>query len=166
MNSTEILQELCAKGIKLSATAGEAHWQLGIVERTIQTIFGTAAKLRDSQKIPMTRAVQLAVSAHNTTERVHGYTPAQWAFGRNPSWDNTMFEEQGGTTNLARDSSESFLKKLSLQQTARSVFEQEILRQKKKNTHAVADLPTRQGIVAKTELSLHVWSLKRPSATH
>ena len=33
-------------------------------------------------------------------------------------------------------------------------------------THAVADLPTRQVIVAKTELSLHVWSLKRPSATH
>jgi len=130
MNSTEILQELCAKGIKLTATAGEAHWQLGIVERTIQTIFTTAAKLRDSQKIPMTRAVQLSVSAHNTTERVHGYTPAQWAFGRNPSWDNTMFEEQGETTNLARDSSESFLKKLSLQQAARSVFEQEILRQK------------------------------------
>jgi hypothetical protein len=41
-----------------------------------------------------------------------------------------MFEEQGDTTNLARDSSESFLKKLSLQQAARSVFEQEILRQK------------------------------------
>ena len=32
-------------------------------------------------------------------------------------------------------------------------------------THAVADLPARQAMVAKTELSL-VWSLKMPSATH
>ena len=36
----------------------------------------------------------------------------------------------------------------------------------KVKTHAVADLPTRQVISAKTELNLHVWSLKRPSATH
>ncbi len=64
----------------MTATAGEAHWQLGIVERTTQTVFTSAAKLRDSLKIPMKSAVQLAVSAHNTTERVHGYTPAQWAF--------------------------------------------------------------------------------------
>ena len=32
-------------------------------------------------------------------------------------------------------------------------------------THAVADLPARQAMVAKTELSL-AWSLKMPSATH
>ena len=63
--------------INLTATAGEAHWQLGIAERTIQTIFTSAAKLRDSLKIPMKNAVQLAVSAHNTSERVRGYTPAQ-----------------------------------------------------------------------------------------
>ena len=36
----------------------------------------------------------------------------------------------------------------------------------KVETHAVADLPARQAMVAKTELSLHVWSLKMPSATH
>ena len=36
----------------------------------------------------------------------------------------------------------------------------------KVKTHAVADLPTRQVIGVKTELSLHVWSLKRPNATH
>jgi hypothetical protein len=36
----------------------------------------------------------------------------------------------------------------------------------KVETHAAADLPTRQVIVAKTELSLHVWSLKMLSATH
>ena len=32
-------------------------------------------------------------------------------------------------------------------------------------THAIADLPGRQAMVAKTELSLS-WSLKMPSATH
>ena len=78
----------------------------------------------------MKSSVQLAVSAHNTTERVHGYTPAQWAFGRNPTWDNCLFDPDPNSVNLSRDAAEEFQKKLQRQQTARAVFEQEILRAK------------------------------------
>ena len=36
--SKEFLEELNKLGVELVATAGEAHWQLGIVERMIQTL--------------------------------------------------------------------------------------------------------------------------------
>ena len=129
MVSTEIMQAFSSKGIRLLATAGEAHWQLGITERTIQTIFRTAEKIRDEQKVEMEKAVSLATAAQNTTERVHGYSPSQWAFGRNPTWSNTLHEEKEGT-NLARDSNEAFQEHLRSQIAARKCFEEEILRQK------------------------------------
>ena len=31
-------------------------------------------------------------SAHNQMDRVGGYAPAQWAYGRLPSLDNRLFE--------------------------------------------------------------------------
>ena len=130
MVSSELMQEMASKGIRLTATAGEAHWQLGVTERTIQTIFQTAEKIRDEIKIPMDRAVNLAVAAHNTTERIHGFTPSQWAFGRNPTWSNTLHEEGDLNVNISRDGSEAFQEKLRQQLTARRVFEEEILRQK------------------------------------
>ena len=69
-----MMQVFSAKGIRLLATAGEAHWQLGITERTIQTIFRTAEKIRDEQRIDMEKSVSLATAAHNTTERVHVFS--------------------------------------------------------------------------------------------
>ena len=129
MVSTEMMQAFSSKGIRLLATAGEAHWQLGITERTIQTIFRTAEKIRDEQRIDMEKSVSLATAAHNTTERVHGYSPSQWAFGRAPTWSNTLHEEKAGT-NLARDSNEAYQEHLKMQISARKCFEEEILRQK------------------------------------
>ena len=108
MVSSELIQEMASKGIRLTATAGEAHWQLGVTERTIQTIFQTAEKIRDEIKIPMDRAVNLAVAAHNTTERIHGFTPSQWALGRAPTWSNTLHEEGDLSINISRDGSEAF----------------------------------------------------------
>ena len=130
MVSAELIQAMCEKGIRVTATAGEAHWQLGITERSIQTVFNTAEKIRDELKIPMEKAVTLAVKAHNTCERIHGYTPSQWAFGRNPSWDDTLHEQPEATVNISRDGNEMFQQKLQQQITARKIFEEEILRQK------------------------------------
>ena len=78
----------------------------------------------------MKSAVRLAASAHNTTERVHGYTPAQWAFGRNPTWDNCLFDPEPNSVNISGDASDEIQKKLQQQQTARSIFEKEMLHAK------------------------------------
>ena len=130
MVSSDLIQSMTEKGIRLSATAGEAHWQLGIVERTIQTIFQTAEKVKSELKCSVERAVTLAVAAHNTTERVHGFTPSQWAFGRNPTWSETLHDEPVSQINISRDGSDAFQEKLTQMATARKVFEEEILRRK------------------------------------
>jgi len=130
MVSSDLLQSMTEKGIRLSATAGEAHWQLGLVERTIQTIFQTAEKVKSELKCSVERAVTLAVAAHNTTERVHGFTPSQWAFGRNPTWSETLHDEPVSLINISRDGSDAFQEKLTQMATARKVFEEEVLRRK------------------------------------
>ena len=130
MVSTEFIETMSLRGIRLQASAGEAPWQLGIVERTIQTVFNSAQRIATEQKLEIPDAVRLAVIAHNTTERVHGYSPAQWSFGRNPNWSSTMFPEKEDETNIARDSSEGFQHKLKMQIEARKVYEEESLRQK------------------------------------
>ena len=128
--SEEFMKFFSDKGILMQTTAGEAHWQLGIVERTIQTVFNTAEKIMNSTQVPFEQAVELAVSAHNTTERILGYSPSQWAFGRNPTWHNTLHEEGENTVNLSRDSSEAYQQKLKNQIEARNIFEEEKLKQK------------------------------------
>ena len=72
----------------------------------------------------------MSVSAHNTTERVHGYTPSQWVFGRTPPWSGTLHEEGEDSVNIPRDGSEAFQKRMAQQVTARRVFEEETLRRK------------------------------------
>ena len=43
--SNQAMQIFADKGIKLDAAAGESHWQLGIVERMIATIFNSAERI-------------------------------------------------------------------------------------------------------------------------
>ena len=43
--STELLGEMSRRGVHLLPTAGEAHWQLGIVERLIGTLFSISERL-------------------------------------------------------------------------------------------------------------------------
>ena len=112
MVSTEFIETMSLRGIRLQATAGEAHWHLGILERTIQTLFNSAQRIAAEQKIEIPDAVRLAVIADNTTERIHGHSPSQWSFGRNPNWSSTMFPDKVDETNIARDNSEEFQKKL------------------------------------------------------
>ena len=128
--STELIQEMSRRGVQLQATAGEAHWQLGIVERSIQTIMEVAKRIAAEYQLEIDEAILESVTAHNTTERVHGYTPAQWAFGRSPNWTGTMYPEVDEQTKLARDLSVDFQAKLNRQINARKIYEEENLRQK------------------------------------
>jgi hypothetical protein len=91
--SNELIEEMSRKGVKISPTAGEAHWQNGLVERLIQTIFSTTQRVMSELKVPLVRAVALATAAHNHVETVYGFTPAQWALGRAPNWADALHEE-------------------------------------------------------------------------
>ena len=114
--------------MKLSPTAGEAHWQLGITERNIGTLMQSSVRLHKEQGLPYQQAVPLAVKSMDQVERVRGYSPSQWAFGRNPTWSDELHEEPEDEVNLGRDTSEEFRKKLEVSIKARQICEEEILR--------------------------------------
>ena len=48
----------------------------------IKTIFDCARSLHKDHDTDLETAVHQAVEAHNTVERVDGYWPTQWAYGR------------------------------------------------------------------------------------
>jgi hypothetical protein len=90
------------------ATAGEAHWQLGRVERTIATLFNSATRIQSSTHCTMRQAVAIATQAHSEVDRVNGFTPTQWCLGRNPTWTGELHDEPEDRVNIARDAQEQF----------------------------------------------------------
>ena len=54
--SDEIMRIMSEKGVHLSSTAGEAHWQLGVVERMIGTVFNTATRTHGECGIPLPKS--------------------------------------------------------------------------------------------------------------
>ena len=61
---------------------------------------------------------------------MHGFTPAQWALGRSPNWQNLLYEEGEDRVNLSRDGHEAFSKKMLEQITARKIWQEEDLKRK------------------------------------
>ena len=90
--STEFRDFLSMNDIKYDPTAGDAHFQLGRVERIIQTIKRIAEKL--SREFPEANGLQIltsSCSAHNELRRIKGYSPNQWVFGyAKPGWEDVI----------------------------------------------------------------------------
>ena len=84
-NSQTFLSWVGQKGIRVITTAGEAHWQLGTVERHIATLTDTAQKLSLDRPIdtPIQDIIDDACEATNSVGKYAGYSPAQWHIGRN-----------------------------------------------------------------------------------
>ena len=62
-SSDVFTQAMSEMGIQLGTTAGEAHWQLGITERMIQTIFKAAERIHSETGVDMQTAVSLSVKS-------------------------------------------------------------------------------------------------------
>ena len=94
--SSEFRDFLASNDIRYDVVAGDAHFQLGSVERAIQTIKRIAAKL--ASEYPDASGIQIlssARSAHNELRRIKGYSPHQWVFGyAKPGWED-VFTKQG-----------------------------------------------------------------------
>ena len=88
--SGEFRDFLAMNDIRYDPTAGDAHFQLGRVERLIQTIKRMSQKL--AIEFPDANGIQIlaaACSAHNELRRIKGYSPNQWVFGHaKPGWEN------------------------------------------------------------------------------
>ena len=90
----KILEEWCdSRGVLHEPCPGEDHGQIGMVESLIGKInedFRTFMRVNDCD--PFVGVLHL-VSAHNQMDRVGGYAPCQWAYGRLPTFDNRLFED-------------------------------------------------------------------------
>ena len=77
------LGEYCSsRGIELSVIPAEYHEGISEVERSIGTIRRKIEAFMRQEQYHPTRAAAQMVAAHNTMARTLGFSPAQWAFGR------------------------------------------------------------------------------------
>ena len=81
------------RGVLLLPCAAEAHGQIGVVERAIQTIKNTTRQILQAPGVDAWDAIQQACHAHNELARVEGFSPFQWAFGRQPTHIGQMHEK-------------------------------------------------------------------------
>ena len=80
------------RGIELALAPGEEHAQLGDVERLIGKIkTDCRTYLRDADVDPFSGVIHM-INAHNTLDRVGGFAPSQWCYGRLPTFDGRLFE--------------------------------------------------------------------------
>ena len=82
--SNALLKLAQSRGIRIVNTAGEAHWQLGIVERHIQTITELIQKLADDndERLTTQELCDLAAEAKNSFGHYGGYSPSQWQLSK------------------------------------------------------------------------------------
>ena len=84
----ELQDKLSEDGIRLEQHPGEAPWQAAITENTIGIIKDTMTKIAlHRPDLTVQEVLAGAVLAHNELERVRGFSPAQWAMGRQPNWN-------------------------------------------------------------------------------
>ncbi len=88
-----IFESWCtSRGIEHQPCPAEDHSQIGVVEAMIKKVKEDARTLLRSLDQDPFSGVLHVVSAHNHLDRVGGYAPSQWAYGRLPSFDNRLFE--------------------------------------------------------------------------
>lgn len=81
------------RGIELAPCAAEDHGAIGDVESIIGKVkTDVRTFLRDCPVDAMSGILHV-VAAHNTLDRVGGYAPCQWAYGRFPTLDNRLFDD-------------------------------------------------------------------------
>ena len=88
--SKEMGEKMSKIGTLIEPVPGHAHWQNGKVERMIQTIFDVSDKIVTEDKITREESVRLACRAHNRNCGGKGFSPFQYALGRNPNVIGSM----------------------------------------------------------------------------
>ena len=92
------------RGIDIQPCAAEDHGAIGDVESLIGKIKNNVrVYLRDNVMDPFSGVLHM-VAAHNCLDRVGGFAPCQWAYGRFPTFDGRLFE---GGCDLPVSSSEA-----------------------------------------------------------
>ena len=81
-------------GIEVTPCPAEAHHQIGQVESLVKKLKQDAITLLAGHPVGAHRALLHSAAAHNTVHRVQGFSPAQWAFGRDFGPGGRLFESE------------------------------------------------------------------------
>ncbi|CAK0828505.1 unnamed protein product, partial [Prorocentrum cordatum] len=125
--SHEFYDSIAGEGVQVAPCATQAHWQNGIAERAIKTVFECAKAMHRDHETDLKAAVHAAVEAHNTGERVDGYSPSQSAFGRDNNWSGTLKKEDH--LDVVKCTNQSYMENLSRRAPAPKIIGERILKQ-------------------------------------
>ena len=76
--------------MSVKTTAGYSPWSNGIVERHNATLTETLMKMREDTDLSWETAISWAINAKNSLLNVHGFSPYQIVYGRNPNQPSTI----------------------------------------------------------------------------
>ena len=80
--SHEFREWCAARGIEVQVSAGEAHWQIGIVENHIRFLKNQLSLMEDElPDASIDELVEHCVAAKVRRQTLDGYSPLQWWFG-------------------------------------------------------------------------------------
>ena len=119
------LGEYCSsRGIELSVIPAEYHEGISEVERSIGTIRRKIEAFMRQEQYHPTRAAAQMVAAHNTMARTLGFSPAQWAFGRDVTVTGHSRERPGEVCaqSAMSDPSHGMAESLELRTRAEKAF--------------------------------------------
>jgi hypothetical protein len=83
-------------GTQVRYTAGQAHWQHGVIERQnfwYRTIWDKVVAHTQPEEKEIDYVLSVVASAKNNLRRRHGYSPAQWLFGSSPRLGDALADE-------------------------------------------------------------------------
>ena len=81
-NLSEFREWCAALGVEVQMAAGEAHWQIGIVETHIRLLKNQPSLMEDElPAASIDELVEHCVAAEVRRQTFDGYSPLQWKFG-------------------------------------------------------------------------------------
>lgn len=79
--------------IEVKTTAAYSPWSNGLLERHNKTLTEILLQLREDNKCDLETSLNWALMAKNALNNVHGYSPYQLVFGRNPNLPSTLIDK-------------------------------------------------------------------------
>ncbi|CAK0818505.1 unnamed protein product, partial [Prorocentrum cordatum] len=106
--SKVIRENLESSGIQMDPIPGQAHWQIGGIERLIGLIKDLMTVLaRECPGRSCEEYLARAMAAYNEFDRHRGFSPLQVALGRAPDLDGSFMDAPGDPVNLPALESEA-----------------------------------------------------------
>ena len=92
--NNETFRDLCEKlNVTVRTTAAESPWSNGICERHNAVLADMIRKVIHDTGCNIDLAVSWSVNAKNSLANVHGFSPYQLVFGKNPKLPNVLYDK-------------------------------------------------------------------------